>query len=186
MLDNEAQCPGIFAEYAMPSLVVCGDGYMDIHEACEDGNVDDGDGCSAACLIEEGWSCDARTLHQSTGNNISDCTEASRARLPLSAKWPLSRRVPAIPPPPPTESLRLSFSAPLPAHCTRPLPPNPPCVLPCPPNAPPSRAGPAAPSFSQPSAPSKSFPALLAFDGSFQPPPSSTHLRTQLPPRQTS
>ena len=36
---------------------VCGDGVLGASEACEDGNTDDGDGCSAACLIEEGWDC---------------------------------------------------------------------------------------------------------------------------------
>ncbi len=30
----------------------CGDGVVDVGEACDDGNVTDGDGCSARCLLE--------------------------------------------------------------------------------------------------------------------------------------
>ncbi len=38
--------------------VVCGDGVRDRpDEACDDGNTDDDDGCSAACEIEAGWAC---------------------------------------------------------------------------------------------------------------------------------
>ena len=34
-------------------LYECGDGYLDYSEACEDGNTDDGDGCSADCMTVE-------------------------------------------------------------------------------------------------------------------------------------
>ena len=34
-------------------LYECGDGYLDWDEACEDGNTDDGDGCSADCMTVE-------------------------------------------------------------------------------------------------------------------------------------
>ena len=37
--------------------VVCGDGHQDGEETCDDGNTDDGDGCSALCAIEDGWEC---------------------------------------------------------------------------------------------------------------------------------
>jgi fibro-slime domain-containing protein len=36
---------------------VCGDGLV-IDEACDDGNGRDGDGCSAQCALEEGFSCE--------------------------------------------------------------------------------------------------------------------------------
>jgi fibro-slime domain-containing protein len=36
---------------------VCGDGLV-IDEACDDGNLEDGDGCSDTCSVESGWSCD--------------------------------------------------------------------------------------------------------------------------------
>lgn len=36
----------------------CGDGVIsDDSEACDDGNTDDGDGCSAACEVENGFEC---------------------------------------------------------------------------------------------------------------------------------
>ncbi|MBN1947814.1 MAG: DUF4215 domain-containing protein [Bradymonadales bacterium] len=48
--------------------VVCGDGEVTTYEECDDGpgTPADGDGCSAACIIEEGWSCDG---------SPSDCHE---------------------------------------------------------------------------------------------------------------
>jgi fibro-slime domain-containing protein len=38
---------------------VCGDGNQDPDEACDDGNRLDGDGCSSACTVEEGFACTA-------------------------------------------------------------------------------------------------------------------------------
>ncbi|MDX2170106.1 MAG: hypothetical protein SF182_23750 [Deltaproteobacteria bacterium] len=35
----------------------CGGGSLDAGEACDDGNVANGDGCSASCAIEPCWSC---------------------------------------------------------------------------------------------------------------------------------
>jgi cysteine-rich repeat protein len=36
---------------------LCGNGQLDLDEECDDGNTDNGDGCSDACLVEEGWEC---------------------------------------------------------------------------------------------------------------------------------
>ena len=36
---------------------VCGDGFSRGDEACDDGNTDDGDGCSAQCVVELGFAC---------------------------------------------------------------------------------------------------------------------------------
>ena len=36
----------------------CGNGVVQHCEACDDGNLADGDGCSAACAVERGWACD--------------------------------------------------------------------------------------------------------------------------------
>ena len=46
---------------ANPSFtgLVIGDSILDEGEECDDGNVEDGDGCSALSLVEEGWECDA-------------------------------------------------------------------------------------------------------------------------------
>ena len=35
---------------------VCGDGRLYDYQ-CDDANTDDGDGCSANCVIEAGWNC---------------------------------------------------------------------------------------------------------------------------------
>jgi len=35
----------------------CGTGSVDPNEACDDGNLIDGDGCSAACTVEPCWEC---------------------------------------------------------------------------------------------------------------------------------
>lgn len=39
-------------------LEYCGDGIrVSATVECDDGNFDDGDGCSSTCTIESGWSC---------------------------------------------------------------------------------------------------------------------------------
>jgi uncharacterized protein (TIGR03382 family) len=39
------------------ALAVCGDGVVDIDEACDDANTTPGDGCDGACQVEPGWEC---------------------------------------------------------------------------------------------------------------------------------
>jgi len=46
----------------------CGDGFVDAGEACDDGNNVDGDGCSATCTVETGFSC-----HQTSVDLPSIC-----------------------------------------------------------------------------------------------------------------
>jgi cysteine-rich repeat protein len=41
------------------AFALCGDGLPAAEEACDDGNLIDGDGCSSICSIEEGWDCTA-------------------------------------------------------------------------------------------------------------------------------
>jgi cysteine-rich repeat protein len=38
-------------------VLLCGNGLLDAGEECDDGNGDDGDGCSSGCEIEAGWDC---------------------------------------------------------------------------------------------------------------------------------
>ena len=40
---------------------VCGDEILDSVEGCDDGNNDNGDGCSATCRIESGSACGTDT-----------------------------------------------------------------------------------------------------------------------------
>jgi len=37
--------------------IICGDGAMDGSEGCDDGNINPGDGCSAICAVETGYTC---------------------------------------------------------------------------------------------------------------------------------
>ena len=37
----------------------CGDGELDEAEACDDGNLRHGDGCSGSCVVEAGWTCES-------------------------------------------------------------------------------------------------------------------------------
>lgn len=39
-------------------LADCGNGLLDGGEDCDDGDTDDGDGCSRVCDVEDGWACD--------------------------------------------------------------------------------------------------------------------------------
>jgi cysteine-rich repeat protein len=39
------------------TAAVCGDGVVEPGEQCDDGNATSGDGCSATCQIESGWTC---------------------------------------------------------------------------------------------------------------------------------
>jgi cysteine-rich repeat protein len=45
------------ADVVDPDVSGCGDGVMLGDEACDDGNVVDGDGCSATCTLETGFDC---------------------------------------------------------------------------------------------------------------------------------
>jgi len=36
---------------------LCSNNALNSGEECEDGNLNDGDGCSSLCNIEKGWSC---------------------------------------------------------------------------------------------------------------------------------
>lgn len=36
---------------------ICGDGLLDPNEICDDGNTQNGDGCSFICQVENNWNC---------------------------------------------------------------------------------------------------------------------------------
>ncbi len=42
---------------ANPSCIECGDGILGGDEACDDGDLNDGDGCDVACEVETGFAC---------------------------------------------------------------------------------------------------------------------------------
>ena len=49
-----------------PVVYVCGDGVKGTAESCDDGNMEDGDGCSANCAVESGWVCTSVVNQQSS------------------------------------------------------------------------------------------------------------------------
>ncbi len=78
--DTSAQYPGCSAECKRVNF--CGDGTIQTeHEKCDDGNLEDGDGCSSACEIEPNYVCvttDGKSVCTSIlcGNGQIDGTEA--------------------------------------------------------------------------------------------------------------
>ena len=50
--------------------IPCGNGQPDADEECDDGNTDDGDGCSSACTVESGWECDTQGCHTVCGDGM--------------------------------------------------------------------------------------------------------------------
>ena len=68
-LDDTSQCDIGAVEFG-----TCGDGGVNTtSEECDDGNTDDGDGCSASCQVESGYTC--------TGTAPSICTDNDECSL---------------------------------------------------------------------------------------------------------
>jgi cysteine-rich repeat protein len=63
-------------------LPVCGDGQIVGDEQCDDGNRLPGDGCSASCRTEPGWSCSAAGCTTVCGDGIKagaeDCDDSNQ------------------------------------------------------------------------------------------------------------
>ena len=55
------------------SPLICGDGLtqQELEEECDDGNVIDGDGCSAECEVEQNWHC----FHCQIEDNLCNGTD---------------------------------------------------------------------------------------------------------------
>jgi fibro-slime domain-containing protein len=65
-----------------PDMPICGDGRLDINEACDDGNSTPADGCSGVCTIEPGYVCPTpgalciKVVTKTCGNGIIEADEA--------------------------------------------------------------------------------------------------------------
>lgn len=55
-------------------LTTCGDGQVD--EECDDGDLDDGDGCASDCTVEDGWACEGEP---SVCSDIDECADGTDA-----------------------------------------------------------------------------------------------------------
>ncbi len=58
--------------------ITCGDGIVSAGEQCDDNDTQSGDGCNAACQVENGWVCSGEpsTCQPSCGNAVWDPGEA--------------------------------------------------------------------------------------------------------------
>lgn len=66
----------------IPEVPACGDGVWSTSEGCDDGNLVDGDGCSAACTIEPNAICDtAYVVHD------RPCTNSSKRCLSMPVTY---------------------------------------------------------------------------------------------------
>ncbi|MEZ4249457.1 MAG: DUF4215 domain-containing protein, partial [Polyangiales bacterium] len=57
MLASRTSPSGLLAYFNPFRIPGCGDANVDAPETCDDGNADDGDGCSASCRVEPGYNC---------------------------------------------------------------------------------------------------------------------------------
>ncbi|MCU0691586.1 MAG: DUF4215 domain-containing protein [Polyangiaceae bacterium] len=82
--DESADCPAGLqcATHLAPNQCVlagCGNGVRDASEACDDGNLNNGDGCNAQCLLEFGRTCTADVACASEycdpGNDTCACDQ---------------------------------------------------------------------------------------------------------------
>ena len=60
----------VYACEGEASLAICGDGILDAGETCDDGNTNNGDGCSDTCQTESGWSCEDPVPGNPNGTNM--------------------------------------------------------------------------------------------------------------------
>jgi len=66
MVEGGWTCP----RAGKPCKTICGDGVKLGVEQCDDGNANDSDGCSSACKIEPGKTCDNAQPQNCTGNAV--------------------------------------------------------------------------------------------------------------------
>jgi cysteine-rich repeat protein len=69
----------VWCRAAIPENSLCGNGKRDNKEGCDDANRIDGDGCSANCQPESGWTC--TEVHGSiTGDTCADIDECKTGK----------------------------------------------------------------------------------------------------------
>lgn len=71
----------------------CSDRRIDAVETCDDGNVTEGDGCTAACTVEEGWTCggEPSVCVRRCGNGRADPGELCDDPSGNSDAWAIGR-----------------------------------------------------------------------------------------------
>lgn len=79
--DGAGPAPAVTAVNEV-ELGECGDGRIGDLEECDDANTADGDGCSSACIVEDGWACHDEPSNcdeDSDGDGLSDEFEDERS-----------------------------------------------------------------------------------------------------------
>ncbi len=70
---------GTGATGGMGPVAMCGNGKIDGDDACDDGNTMSGDGCSATCTFEAGWTCNAQGCTEICGDGLVVGNEAKKS-----------------------------------------------------------------------------------------------------------
>lgn len=70
-------CPDGTDGSASVCTSTCGDGVKALSEACDDGNLLNGDGCSESCTIEDGFSCLPLTCHKTHCTDMSSVVQVA-------------------------------------------------------------------------------------------------------------
>jgi hypothetical protein len=74
-LHNDAYCPsGCNSLNDNNCAIVCGNGYRETGETCDDGDTSSGDGCSSSCAIESGWNCSTSHPSICTQGCVASCS----------------------------------------------------------------------------------------------------------------
>jgi hypothetical protein len=74
-LHNDGYCPsGCNSLNDNNCPIVCGNGYREAGETCDDGDTTGGDGCSSSCAVESGWTCSSSHPSICTHDCVVDCT----------------------------------------------------------------------------------------------------------------
>jgi cysteine-rich repeat protein len=78
--DDDADCESGICRDGQCIAASCGDSVIQQGEGCDDGNSASGDGCSADCKVEAGWTCDpskaedaANVVGPSTCDEVDTC-----------------------------------------------------------------------------------------------------------------
>ena len=71
-----------------PAKESCGDGTLSANERCDDGNTDNGDGCSSSCDVETAAAEDCAATGDEDGDGSADCADSDCAATPACAATP--------------------------------------------------------------------------------------------------
>ena len=87
------------ALFSAKPKAVCGNGAIEKAEACDDGNKENKDGCSAKCKIEKNWTCDNSSGKSACKEKTNGVKKKESARQPSPSVSPSQgKKTPSAPP----------------------------------------------------------------------------------------